>query len=68
MMAMDISEFLRSTIENISIDNGERQVRFTTSVGISVLDNEKHIDQLITNADKALYRAKYSGRNKVVVD
>ncbi|CCN45713.1 putative 7TM-DISM receptor fused with Diguanylate cyclase [Vibrio nigripulchritudo MADA3029] len=67
VMAMDIAEFLRSTIENISIDNGERQVRFTTSVGISVLDHEKHIDQLITNADKALYRAKYSGRNKVVV-
>ncbi|HSX41996.1 MAG TPA: GGDEF domain-containing protein [Candidatus Saccharimonadales bacterium] len=39
----------------------------TASFGVAELGKEKTLDALIDRADKALYEAKESGRNKVVV-
>ena len=47
-------------------DDG-REVRFTVSVGLSSSAISENIDMLIKTADEALYRAKNSGRNRVVV-
>jgi len=44
---------------------GDVQLNVTTSVGIAFYcDDELDADQLINNADKALYRAKQAGRNR----
>jgi diguanylate cyclase (GGDEF)-like protein len=39
-----------------------------TSIGISLFpDHGTHLTQLMQNADKAMYRAKEMGRNKLAV-
>ena len=58
---------IRQTIENLKFDNGKSQIKFTISVGVSQKhENDDSIDAILTRADKGLYEAKGSGRNKVI--
>lgn len=67
--AHKVAEKLRHTIE-ISYFPGEESLpdsKLTISLGVSTLLNDTHhAQELIDLADKALYRAKRTGRNKVV--
>lgn len=47
--------------------NGKPPFTVTVSFGLTVLDGEAPVEQSIERADKALYAAKTSGRNQVVV-
>lgn len=63
-----IIERLRQSVEEQEIAIGNMKCSFTASFGISELRNEnKMIDKAMRRADKALYEAKETGRNKVVV-
>ena len=61
-----IAERLRSEIESMVITFGDKSILTTLSFGIAGLTGNKKasIDELISRADKALYRAKEKGRNK----
>jgi len=63
-----VSEKIRADIEKtvISLDK-TTQLHFTISVGVSFIDvkNEPNIELAIKRVDKALYRAKENGRNRV---
>lgn len=64
-----MSERLRHMVEETTILDGEQAIRVTVSIGATSypeLDVEKEQD-LIKNADEALYSAKQSGRNQVIV-
>ena len=63
---LQTAERLRENISKIKIDTHKGLLSFTTSVGIAHLTNEDTVSELINSADKALYRAKKTGRNKVV--
>ena len=67
--ALEVAEKIRSDIENTSISaiDGSK-IRVTISVGVNsfVPGKDDSIDTFISNADKALYSAKETGRNKVV--
>jgi len=62
-----LAERIRSAFENNIFRKGETAAVVTVSLGISsTLDsNVARDNDLIANADKALYRAKWRGRNNV---
>ncbi|HWX89250.1 MAG TPA: PleD family two-component system response regulator [Rhizomicrobium sp.] len=69
--ATNIAERLRQSIETtpIKISRAPGQLSITISIGIARCEGEGDTaEQLLQRADQALYRAKRTGRNKVVAD
>lgn len=58
------AERMRSQVEAATI--GEQQLKITASFGLASLLEGESLDDLLKRADDALYRAKSSGRNRVV--
>jgi diguanylate cyclase (GGDEF)-like protein len=72
--AQMVAERLRSAIEATSIDiskvNKEcetKEIHVTLSLGIYEMQDNDNDEDLLKKADKALYQAKNTGRNKVVI-
>ena len=64
--ALLVAERLRSTVENARVTFEGNVLRCTISVGIATIFKEcANIDTLLNLADRALYEAKESGRNRV---
>lgn len=64
--ALAIGESIRSSIETMEFEFDGKDVQVTISIGIST--SPQHgttADELVAQADAALYRAKESGRNRV---
>jgi len=61
--ASHVAEKLRSSVE--STDFGIN-IPLTCSMGVSSTDGRKELKELLSNADKAMYKAKRSGKNKVI--
>ncbi|MGB5965282.1 MAG: diguanylate cyclase [Sulfurimonadaceae bacterium] len=60
-------ESLRMTIEQLEVFAEENTVHFSVSCGVACHGAEhKSIDALLDQADKSLYIAKETGRNKVI--
>jgi two-component system cell cycle response regulator len=69
--ACNISERLRQSIETtpVKISRAPGQLNITISIGIAQCEGvEDTAEKLLHRADQALYRAKRTGRNKVVAD
>lgn len=60
--AVFMAESLRKTIEQISQPDFPR---LTVSIGVTQCRCDEDTDAIFKRADEALYRAKFSGRNKV---
>ena len=65
--ALLLADRLRRTIEGMVTPHGGRELRVTTSIGAAEYPSAKveRIEELIEAADRALYRAKGGGRNRV---
>lgn len=67
--AVEIAETLRRNVENYPfILNSGQHLNLTVSIGVATYQETTiNPENLIDEADKALYRAKHFGRNKVCV-
>ena len=66
-MALEAAERIRKQVEAIVLPAAKGPLKLTISAGVATLDLESPIslDELIKNADDALYGAKAAGRNRV---
>lgn len=64
-----LAEQLRQKIAELTVLTDVGEITFTTSIGISEVGvHDKITSQILARADKALYEAKNTGRNRVCVD
>ena len=67
--AMLVAERIRKTIEEFDFVYKEQHLHVTISGGVSMFDSEKNLvsstNELVNQADKALYVSKSNGRNRV---
>lgn len=66
--AYAIAEKLRTLVENSPVHSGDALIELTISVGVAGREHMENLDQLISRADQAMYRAKNAGRNRVICD
>ncbi|MGV1037277.1 MAG: PAS domain S-box protein [Candidatus Nanopelagicales bacterium] len=63
------AEKIRAAVKpGVRIEGKEEPVVATLSIGIWVGDRSEDVDLMMTAADRALYRAKGAGRDRVVLD
>ncbi len=62
-----ISEKIRKRIEKEKIDYKDSILSITMTFGICTFSEELNADECITQADKALYEGKKSGKNRIVL-
>jgi diguanylate cyclase (GGDEF)-like protein len=63
------AEAIRVTIAETSDDEDTRGVVISASLGVASTEHAGYdLQQLMADADNALYRAKRGGRNRVVLD
>jgi diguanylate cyclase (GGDEF)-like protein/PAS domain S-box-containing protein len=66
--AFQVAERLRQAVDAAKVPFNGGSVRFTVSIGVATLtDGDTSIGVLLSRADGALYEAKRTGRNRVVV-
>ena len=59
---------LKELLAKNKINTKDGTIKYTVSIGLSFGDNDdKNIDELLNSADKALYKAKNSGKNRVEI-
>lgn len=66
--AYQLAEKIRRQTEQEVFQFNGVNLRITASIGVTELQGGDSIDRLIGRADRALYRAKQSGRNRVCED
>ena len=60
---MKVGENIRKAIEDCAFHFRDKPVKVTASAGIAEIQSNETVEQLFERADKALYKAKNSGRN-----
>ncbi|MBU4316606.1 MAG: diguanylate cyclase [Proteobacteria bacterium] len=63
---METFEGLRLSIEKMKVRVNKETIRTSVSIGVCSLAGDS-LEEMIKNADNALYKAKAEGRNRVLV-
>ncbi|WP_181918257.1 MULTISPECIES: diguanylate cyclase [unclassified Wenzhouxiangella] len=63
--ACQVAERIRLGIEALNIEHQSQVIRVTASFGVAEWNGHEALDTLMQKADRALYRAKRLGRNRV---
>jgi len=59
------AERIRKSIENLHII---QNYKITISIGVTLYKKDKNMNELVKEADIALYKAKQNGRNQVLMN
>ena len=62
---LSMAQRIRRKAESSRIHTDSATISYTVSIGICVSSHENDIEKMIKNADKALYQAKQTGKNKI---
>lgn len=68
--AQVLAEKIRSAVENTPMSHEDRTLGVTVSIGVTEAgpdDDVSGLGAVLSRADRALYRAKHTGRNRVIV-
>ena len=66
--SMEIAERIRNTLQTTPLDHSGEGIDMTVSIGVAQVEKgEFDLEALLREADQNLYRAKETGRNKVVM-
>jgi len=63
--ALVVAEKVRRNIESLQFQINEKKFSVTISMGLAQLDSSDDTNGLIEKADKAMYKSKKSGKNKI---
>jgi len=63
--AVAIAECIRLEVESTSVITDNGTIRFTCSLGVTECKGNDSLEDIYERGDKALYRAKNTGRNRV---
>ena len=66
--AISVAETLRESIERCTFQYGNKSVPITVSCGLAELKGKDTLDTIFKRADKALYKAKETGRNRCITE
>jgi len=64
--ALDVAERIRQSVESKKFKFKDKHYTVTVSIGLSEFEDDSDKNDMIRRADEALYRAKTTGKNKVV--
>jgi len=63
----NVAERLRAALAAAPVAADGNQISYTASIGVAALESEMTLEPLMKQADQAMYQAKQTGRNRVVV-
>ena len=63
---MVLAEKIRETLQSTPVQIKNSSLTITASFGVAQIQLENGVNNALSLADKALYRAKEKGRNKVL--
>lgn len=61
-----LAERLRVDTAKITVNLGTEQLVLTTSIGLAFAEGDATVEELLQQADKAMYQAKLEGRDRVI--
>lgn len=65
--AIEVANRIRTLVAKTPFVSKDKPIHLTVSIGVEVLGKQDHLEALIEKADKALYKAKHEGRNRVII-
>lgn len=66
--AAQLAERIRQSVANLAVEAGGHRLSLKVSIGVASLgDQGGNWDELVNQADRAMYAAKRAGRNRVIV-
>lgn len=66
--AYEVAEHIRKTVEEFPFHLSKEKIHITVSIGVACYQETTiDVNKIIDDADKALYKAKNTGRNKVCI-